>query len=731
MVKFDPICGDGASVGWNYISGPRFGKKMVYRWWADKEFGTIFFHDHLFANYRQKHGLFGALIVEPVGAKFYDINTNREIVSGLQAAIVLRKPVEDRLRFREFCIGIGDFIPMWNRAGEALNPSEIPGGHGDQGVMALNYRNAPIRERAGDPAFWFSSHPEHGHGDPSTTIFRTYENDPVWFRLIQGSHEESHSFQIHGMRWRRFRANLDSSIRNQQTFGIAEAFTFINHETYGPGDYMYKLSGADDLWLGCWGIIRAFRANASPGETDGLIRLTDIGRAVSEVEASERDARNVLEEEFAPQVTTTPPRRRFYVVAEARKLVYRDRAPALIDPRGQVFRLTHEWRPEEQRWRAVPLQKPIQPLVLRCREGEEVEVLLENRLLTIARPEPHAPEVPLEIHSRPVSEHVSMHADLVRYDVRHSDGATVGFNPRQSVRQGYVRSYFWRTDRPANSNAGEPLGPVLLQDMADFRYHRHHGLVGALVIEAATATPLAVRENEATARPGAPQAWHGSRATILKGEEQSEEIVLLLQDGLRLYRNGNTNDPVKDFPDTEPPGEREHEDQGQKAFNYRSEIVGTFDPGGPDDILGIPNPATPVWLVPVDKQVRFHLVGSTDKPRNYSFTIHGVTWPEWRFLSGSNRPMVASESAITCGTARTFEFTPAHIGDHAYRSGMLKWSVHQGLWGIMRVVGRGRRLGELTGSEAESTRRISNTGTLALSGLAFAIGFLLGRRTRS
>ena len=28
---------------------------MVYRWWADEEFGTIFFHDHLFANYRQKH----------------------------------------------------------------------------------------------------------------------------------------------------------------------------------------------------------------------------------------------------------------------------------------------------------------------------------------------------------------------------------------------------------------------------------------------------------------------------------------------------------------------------------------------------------------------------------------------------------------------------------------------------------------------------------------------------
>ena len=67
MVKFDPICADGASVGWNYMSGARVGRRMVYRWWADQEFGTIFFHDHLFANYRQKHGLFGALLVEPAG----------------------------------------------------------------------------------------------------------------------------------------------------------------------------------------------------------------------------------------------------------------------------------------------------------------------------------------------------------------------------------------------------------------------------------------------------------------------------------------------------------------------------------------------------------------------------------------------------------------------------------------------------------------------------------------
>ncbi|HEX5907920.1 MAG TPA: hypothetical protein VFY56_12950, partial [Propionibacteriaceae bacterium] len=72
--------------------------------------------------------------------------------------------------------------------------------------------------------------------------------------------------------------------------------------------------------------------------------------------------------------------------------------------------------------------------------------------------------------------------------------------------------------------------------------------------------------------------------------------------------------------------------------------------------------------------------------RAYSFTIHGVTWPEHRFQPQSGLvPMVSSESAITCGTARTFEFIPTHTGDHAYRAGVLRWAVGQGMWGILRV----------------------------------------------
>ncbi|MCU0893412.1 MAG: multicopper oxidase domain-containing protein [Rhodospirillales bacterium] len=694
MVKFDPVCGDGGSVGWNYISAPRLGRRFVYRWWADQEFGTIFFHDHLFANYRQKHGLFGALIVEPIGATFLDAFSDGEIVSGLQARIQLPAGNPEPGRFREFCIAIGDFIPMFDRFGVALNPPDHPGGHGDQGVMALNYRSEPLRERPGDPAYWFSS---RRHPDPATTRFLTFAGDPLRLRVMQGSHEEQHSFQVHGMRWRRFRDNAGSSLRNQQTFGIAEAFTFDIADPVGPGDYLYKLSSADDIWLGCWGLIRAFPAGAA---AEGVYTLVENA-------ADDKGAKGCGSYQAAAGAATAPAPgypegaivRRFRVVAEPQRLTYRN--PELVDPFGLVYRLVAFTGPGEAEQLVAGPWVP-EPLILRCREGEWVEVTLSNNLPAVLRPEPFAPEVPVEGRNafrprRPVSNHVSMHADMLLYDVNLHDGANVGMNPEQTAAPGASCVYRWHAALPEGADAGEELGPVLLQDMADVRNHRHHGLIGALIVEPRDATPYAVGVGEATAKNAAANAWHGARATVViggtpgSGADQYEEAVLLLQDGLRLYLNGNPHFPIPDAPPAAGEEGVDAEDQGQKGFNYRAEPVGpntdmNGKPAPSGNWLANPKPATPVFVVPQGRAVRLHLVGACDKPRNHSVTVHGVTWPEYRFLQAAgSSPRVASESAITSGTARTFDFTAEHPGDHAYRSGVLKWTVSQGLWGILRV----------------------------------------------
>jgi hypothetical protein len=605
----------------------------------------------------------------------------------------------DRKWFREFCIGIGDFIPMWDRLDQPLNPPAAPGGHGDQGVMGLNYRSAPVRERPGDPAYWFSS---RVHGDPDTTIFTTYANDPIWIRLVQGSHEEQHSFQVHGLRWRRFRANLDSAIRSQQSLGLAEAFTFINQAPFGEGDYLYKLSGADDLWLGCWGLIRAL-ARPVKGKTKAETPPLDIPTLDPKP----------YDDPPADGPKVNPPKpliRRFRVEARQQVLIYRPND--IQDPFGLVYRLTHVKAPGDKH--PVPVSAATdEPLVLWCRDGEQVEVELTNMLpaTPALEPEPFAPEVPVERTEppvrpdRPVSSQVSMHADLLTYDVRTSDGANVGLNPIQTIPPGGgKRVYTWQTYRPEDCKQGEacqpghvparglPLGPLLLQDMADFRNHRHHGLIGALVVLPEDATPHAVGSDDVTAADAA-EVWHGARVTVrrtsasLPEDEEVEHMVLLMQDGLRLYLNGNPGFPLRDPPEEEA-GEAEKEDQGQKGFNYRSEPIGPkLDPKGSPYTLNNPAPATPVWKVPACRKVRVHLVGALDKPRQYSFTIHGVAWPEHRFeQDGATQVvMVSSESAVSCGTVRTLEFTPEHPSDHAYRSGVLKWAVPQGMWGIMRV----------------------------------------------
>ena len=70
LVKFDTITSDGAANGWNNIAGARKYETLVERFFADEELRTVFFHDHLFANAHQFHGVFGALVIEEAGRVF-------------------------------------------------------------------------------------------------------------------------------------------------------------------------------------------------------------------------------------------------------------------------------------------------------------------------------------------------------------------------------------------------------------------------------------------------------------------------------------------------------------------------------------------------------------------------------------------------------------------------------------------------------------------------------------
>ncbi|MGH3977829.1 MAG: hypothetical protein ACRDRZ_02325, partial [Pseudonocardiaceae bacterium] len=624
LVKFDPLVSDGASVGWNYLSGTTTAdagpedharyNTWIYRWYCDEEFGTVFFHDHLLANERQRHGLFGCLIAEPEGAEWLDpADHGREVANATQAVVSL----PDGTAFREQVLGVADFVPLFEHGhgepAEPINSPAFPGELDDQGVMAVDYRCEPLHERRGDPADWFSS---DVHGDPGTPILPAYPGEEIRIRLYQGSHEEQHSFLVHGLRWRAWRDDPRSPLRDQQTIGISEAFSFHVDEAHGPGDYLWSFASNDDTWLGCWGLFRLHDA-----VRDDLPPLPG---------AFGREALPPFDPRKA---------RRYQVRARYAEIRY---SAGRCDPRGVVYEVD-----------GAPAGEP---LVLRARAGEWVEVTLSNELPGPGEPSEFDPPLPAKDDpgGREISERVSLHAGLLRYDVRTSDGANVGRNPDGTVKPGQCITYRWYADTP---------GPVLLSDRADVRTHRHRGLVGALVVEPRGTTPRDPR----TGRP----RWVGEQALLRhRGGARERELVLLLQDGLRLYHDGDLTQPVRDLED-------EPEDSGQKALNYRSAHLLPARPS-----LAVDHPGTPLLECSPGEAVRLHLVVAADRPRNHGFGIHGQTWPMEDHLEA---PRVGAIGGLSTGSVRTLRFTAGEPGDYAYRTGVLRWALTEGLWGLIRV----------------------------------------------
>lgn len=617
LVKFDPLVSDGASVGWNYLSGTATAdqgdearelyRTWIYRWYCDEEFGTVFFHDHLLANERQRHGLFGAMIAEPAGAEWVDPHDHtREVRNANQA--VVRLP--DGTAFREQVLAMADFVPLvehgHGEAGQPINPPAYPGGLEDHGTVAVGYRCAPLHERPGAPDEFFSS---AVHGDPGTPLLRGYPGEDLRLRLYQGSHEEQHTLTVHGTRWHAWHGDPTSPVRDQQTLGISEAFNLHLDPDTSPGDHLWSFTAADDTWLGAWGLLRLHES-----EVDDLPALPGAfaGR---------------------PLPPFTRPDRRYRVGVVPHEIRYSDQR---CDPFGLMY--------------TVDGGPPGETMVLRCRVGEWVEVELRNELSGPGEATPFDPEFSAkdDPERREISEWVSLHAgSLLRTDVRTGDGSYVGENPRSQVKPGDSVRLRWFADRE---------GVVLLQDRADIRDHRHRGLVGALVVEPAGSTPA---------------DWTGARTRLRLADGSVEhEQVLVLQDGVRLYHDGDPTQPVTDL-DTEVV------DQGQKAFNHRSAHLLPRRPS-----LAVERPETPLLEVRRGEAVRLHLVCGADRGRNHSFEVHGQTWPMEEHLDG---PRVGSIGALSAGSVRSLRFTADRRGDWAYRTGQLRWGLSEGLWGLIRV----------------------------------------------
>ncbi|QED46203.1 cupredoxin domain-containing protein [Cytobacillus dafuensis] len=673
FVKFDVLVNDGANVGWNYDSSVLPGETIRYSHYADVELKAWYFHDHLFPGSHQHHGVFGSGVVHPRFTKFFDSKSGEKVVRGTQ--ITANNPLIPD--YRDFALFVQDFSLLFDKDGKPLQPPPFPGSQDDPGLFGVNYKNEPLQFRLGpdcDPAYTFSSFVK---GDPCTPILRAYEGDPIRIRVLQGSQEESHSFNVHGLRWLNERGDLNSRVECQQHIGISESFTM---ETYIPrsGDYLWAFETEEDLWNGLWGLIRAYDE-----KVPDLIPLSDRPEPLKRTRPLPECTGT--KPPPADDPTSVPvekgPVRYFDIVAFQLPIIYNDFKDQ--DPHAIIFALRKDMDA------ILKGTKKPEPLIIRANVGDTVEVTLTSLLkfeLFPFKDGIYPYPVVKEQAFYPPSLRISLHPQLIDYDVKTSSGETVGFNGDQTVGPGEKRTYRWFVDAQ--------VGACGMWDMADIRNHKSQGAFGAFIAEPRgtkyldpyTLKPVQTGANVILRNPFLPDI---------------REFVLVMHDGVRLLDKDEKviNDPIAGIL-LPPPDVNEDEvdtyDQGSRGFNYRSERLINRYQKHPflhdlfsSQVFG--DPATPLFESYIGDPVTIRLVTPAERRRSHTFHLHGH---RWRFDSKDINSRTESFVGFNvAGGKRNLELLGGagayggFFGDFMYRSGNIQWDIEQGMWGIMRVHG--------------------------------------------
>ena len=700
------------------------GQTIHERWYADYELRTIFTHDHHFAAIDQSRGLYGSLIVEPRGSDIRDPFSGQYLqpindpahgivctalpggcegdAVGTQRDVVGQGVADD---FREFALALADFVTLVKKDPDPVTGRDVPIAapgkpehfpQADPGTMAINYRNAPLRyrlQKSGvdvDPAYRMSS---HVFGDPMTPLLQAYGGDPVRYRVIQGSQEEQHEFMVNGVRWKQEPDDPESPLVNTATFGISEAFNMevpnigcAADDDVCLGDYLYSSASTDDTWNGMWGLMRVHGKKFS-----GFLELPDHPVAATKLKASPTPSGTVPASKGpGDPCPTSAPRRTFDVVALSRDIQYDEQGDH--DPDGMIYALASD--PTA----ADPTKRP-RPLALHATEGDCIEVTLTNKLDPAYAHRAGTDGDPTLVQEDPTGEatgtRVSLHPQLVRYDVRGSDGATVGYNPDQTVAPGKSYTYRWYADP---TSPGE-IGGTNLLDFGDLRGHRHHGLFAGLSIAPAGST----FHNPYTGESVSAGTAVDVRTADGKGYRDFSQFF---QDGLNLRDKAGAWIPDAKAHVGGPVEPMDTEDQGKKGLNYGTAMFARrlgYDPsltvpqthqdGSPltsDEWAHVfstnaahGDPWTPIFRSYAGDAVRMHVLQGGDKSRGHSFYLSGHAWDRQPGDPGTD--LTSSQGGISVGRNVEVRTTAAGRGDWRFGCQVSFHHLSGGLWGILRV----------------------------------------------
>ena len=569
-----------------------------------------------------------------------------------------------------------------------------------------------------------------GATDPYTPMFHGYEGDPVQVRLLVGAHTSMHDYTMHGMRWLAEPFEKNSGYRNTQFILLSEHYElFFDLPRIGANtstDYLYNPSASyEGLTNGAWGLMRVwnpsqkqpFLASLASGTTGSQpveikppsSMTTDCSTGKPCIREYEVHAMTVQQATGNPNASILYNKRGVNLLKGAS-----DTANPLEDPLGLVYVAV----PKGQKY--VP--KPnVEPLVLRANAGDWIHVTLVNDFkgtepvfttfeaasrfgLTYASPYNY-----IKIASSP---NVGLHAQLVSYDIRSSDGASIGNNPVQTAAPGKSVDYWWYAGLIEDGKQTPvEFGSINLLP-SDPLMHVYRGLFGSLIVE-----PQGSRWIE--------DPHSSSSATVWAGDKVFREFVVTYQNDANMLTNGAswwaTGSPLA-------------------GFNYRSEppwlrfgkmltsALGTKAPAdwtnltqqNVNDIAALPmtlingtattanhlvraEPETPIFRAPARMPARFRLVmPGGDGDNQITWELTGHLWQEEPYTNDSTKigynPKSDTNGSLTgFGVTSAYEVvlddtpgtTPSGgrfgvAGDYMYRA----WTANMfqgGAWGVFRV----------------------------------------------
>ena len=306
-----------------------------YRWYPDVQTGTAFFHEHVDPILTARHGLFGALVVEPPGSTYRDPRTGEEQHSGPVADVHTDAPlsVDVSGSFRELVLFVQDDNPL-SRLGRSSG-------------SAFNLRVEPPERRGRDPTMAFST---AAAGDPETPMVEANLGDPVVVRALVGGNNDVHTWHLDGHWFRAESWSGTSPPTSTVHLGISEREDLVIPGAGGPqqmpGDYLFYNGRTFKLREGSWGILRV--------HPDGEGGLQELPSRPSELRRSgvicPPDAAT---KHFAVSATEVP-------------------LPMLGGAPGKIYVL------DDDLAQVRSGTKPPEPLVLRVNVGDCIRLQLSN-----------------------------------------------------------------------------------------------------------------------------------------------------------------------------------------------------------------------------------------------------------------------------------------------------------------------------------------------------------------